>query len=431
MQQEEIGKILEILKEEIVPAEGCTEPIAIAFAAAKLRDILGNIPEKINAYLSGNIIKNVKSVIIPNSSGMVGIEAAISMGVIAGDSKKELMVISEVSESKLEKVKEYLDKKIINVYPDEKDISLYIRLEGFYQNENAVIEIKHIHTNITKIIKNGEEIINQPCNDKDFNSPLSSREILSVRTIYDLAKDIDINQIKPIFQKVIELNSAIAEEGLSGKYGVNIGKMILENIDSGIYGNDIRNKSASFASAGSDARMSGCSLPVMTTSGSGNQGMTASLPIIKYAKEKKLPDDDLIRALFVSHLMTIHIKTNVGRLSAYCGVICASAGVSAGLAFIRGGSYKVVCDAITNTLGSLSGVICDGAKASCAMKICSGVYSAFDSVLLSEGYRVLNSGDGIIGSDIEKTIKNIGNLASTGMKNTDKTILEIMTSTKN
>ena len=422
-----IEKVLKILEEEIVAAEGCTEPIALSYAAAKAKRILGTIPNKVDVFLSGNIIKNVKSVTIPNSDGMVGIEAAIAMGLIAGDDRKELMVISDVTSEQLTEVKEFLAKDIIKTHVHPGDIKLYIRLEISNDIDNVVLEIKHTHTNVTQIQKNGKVLLSQVCNDGDFNSSLTDRKVLSVKFIYDLAKIIDIDLIRPIFQKVVNYNSAIAEEGLKGKYGVNIGKMILENIEKGIYGNDVRNKAASYASAGSDARMSGCALPVMTTSGSGNQGMTASLPIIKFAAEKNLSGEELIRGLFVSHLITIHVKTNVGRLSAYCGAICAAAGVAASLTYLHGGSYEMVCAAITNILGNLSGVICDGAKASCAMKISSGIYSAFDATMLALNKDVLKSGDGIVGVDIEETIRNVGELAQSGMKGTDETILDIMT----
>ena len=422
-----IEKVLKILEEEIVAAEGCTEPIALSYAAAKAKRILGTIPNKVDVFLSGNIIKNVKSVTIPNSDGMVGIEAAIAMGLIAGDDRKELMVISDVTSEQLTEVKEFLDKGIIKTHVHPGDIKLYIRLEISNDKDNVVLEIKHTHTNVTQILKNGKILLSQVCNDGDFNSSLTDRKVLSVKFIYDLAKTIDIDLIRPIFQKVVNYNSAIAEEGLKGKYGVNIGKMILENIEKGIYGNDVRNKAASYASAGSDARMSGCALPVMTTSGSGNQGMTASLPIIKFAAEKNLSEEELIRGLFVSHLITIHVKTNVGRLSAYCGAICAAAGVATSLTYLHGGSYEMVCAAITNILGNLSGVICDGAKSSCAMKISSGIYSAFDATMLALNKDVLKSGDGIVGVDIEETIRNVGELAQSGMKGTDETILDIMT----
>ncbi|MCJ8341459.1 MAG: L-serine ammonia-lyase, iron-sulfur-dependent, subunit alpha [Cetobacterium sp.] len=430
MNNEIISSILTILNEEIVPAEGCTEPIALAYAGAKVREILGTIPEKINIYLSGNIIKNVKSVIVPNSDGMAGIEVAVALGAIAGDSSKELLVISDVKKEQLAAVKSFLNSDVINVFKADNSLKLYIKIEAFADGNSAMIEIKHLHTNITRIEKNNKIILDQPCNDGDFNSALTDRKVLTVERIYNLAKIIDINLITPIFKKVIEFNSNIATEGLNEVYGVNMGKTIMTAIEKGIYGNDLKNKCAAFASAGSDARMSGCALPVMTTSGSGNQGMTASLPIIKYCLEKNIPEEALVRALFVSHLTTIHIKTNVGRLSAYCGAICAAGGVAAALTFLNDGTYEDVSNAIGNTLGNLSGVICDGAKASCAMKIASGIYAAFDGCLLSLTGNVLGAGDGIIGQNIEDTIKNVGTLASKGMKQTDDVILDIMISKK-
>lgn len=430
MKQEIKEKVINILQEEIIPAEGCTEPIALAYAAAKLAQLTDEEVETVDVFLSGNMIKNVKSVIIPSSEGMIGIKAAVAMGLLAGDADKELMVISEVSAKQLEKVRRFLEGEHIRVHAHEGDIKLYIRMEAKTLHHNLLIEIKHTHTNITALKKDGKVLIDQVCNDGNFNSPLSDREILSVKLIYDMAKEIPLEEIDPIFSKVVDYNSAIAEEGLRGKYGVNIGKMIQDNIEKGIYGNDLRNKAASYASAGSDARMSGCSLPVMTTSGSGNQGMTASLPIIRYAKEKGLSREEMIRGLFVSHMTTIHVKTNVGRLSAYCGAICAASGVAAALTFLEKGTYQNVCDAITNILGNLSGVICDGAKASCAMKISSGVYSAFDAMMLALNQEVLRAEDGIVGHDIEETIKNIGELAQSGMKETDEVILDIMVGKK-
>lgn len=430
MRREVQEKIIHILKEEIVPAEGCTEPIAIAYAAAKLAKVLEEEVEDVQVYLSGNIIKNVKSVTIPSSEGMIGMEAAVAMGLLAGDAEKELMVISEVRHEDLRKVRKLLSEGKIHIYAQEGDIKLYIRIEATTKHHQASIEIKHTHTNITSMKKDGKTLISQACNDGNFNSPLSDREILNIRLIYDLAKTIPLAEIEPLFCQVIAYNSAIAEEGLRGKYGVNIGKMIEDNMKKGIYGNDIRNKAASYASAGSDARMSGCSLPVMTTSGSGNQGMTASLPVIRFSRERNLPYEDLVRGLFVSHMTTIHVKTKVGRLSAYCGAICAASGVAAAITFLEGGTYENVCDSITNILGNLSGIICDGAKASCAMKISSGVYSAFDASMLALNQDVLRAEDGIVGHNIEETIKNIGELAQVGMRETDEVILDIMVGKK-
>jgi L-cysteine desulfidase len=422
-----IKQILNILEEEIVPAEGCTEPIAIAYTAAKTVEILGTSPERLDIYVSGNIIKNVKSVIVPNSEGMVGIEASAALGALAGDSSRELLVISSIERSKLQDIREFIKNGRINVFHEDNGVKLYVRVEAFSGDESASVEIKHIHTNITEIKRNGSTIISRPCNDSDFNSSLSDRKILSVELIYNLAKSIDYLLIKPIFEKVISLNSTIAIEGLKGTYGVNVGAMIQENINNGNYGDDKRNRAASFAAAGSDARMSGCPLPVMTTSGSGNQGMTASLPIIRYCLDKGISRENMIRSLFLSHLLTIHIKTNVGRLSAYCGAVCAVSGVSGALAFLEKGDLKIVGDAVTNTLANISGLICDGAKASCASKIATGVYTAFDSAMLALNNRVFNSEDGIVSQNIEKTILNIGRLSQEGMVGTDNTILNIMT----
>lgn len=419
-------KIIKILQEELIPAEGCTEPIAIAYAASKLVEILGGVPEKIDAYLSGNIIKNVKSVKIPNSEGMVGIEAAVAMGALLGDCSKELMVIAHADTNRLGEVRNYLKENRIKVFVNEGDIKLYIRLEGTYNNETAVVEIQNYHTNITKIIKNGKEIKGYSCDEVCSHEVMTDRTFLSVELIYETAKTIDIELIKPMFEKVIAYNSAIANEGLTNTYGIAIGKTIKEGMEEGVYGKDLRNKMASFASAGSDARMNGCSLPVVTTSGSGNQGMTCSLPVIKFCEEKKLSHEELIRGLFFSHMTTIHIKTNIGRLSAYCGAICASAGVAGAISFLSGLSLKQIDYAIETTLGTLSGVICDGAKSSCATKIASGISAAFDGYYAASKNRKLEFGEGIIGRDVEATIKNVGILGQDGMKVTDEVILDIM-----
>ena len=425
-----IDKILSILNEEIIPAEGCTEPIAIAYAASKLTSILGNVPEKIDIYLSGNMIKNVKSVKIPNSEGMVGIEASVAMGAILGNCERELMVISHVDTNRLSEVRDYVNSGKINVFLNKGDVKLYIRVEGTCGNDTAMVEIQNYHTNITKIMKNGEEIKGCSCDDKCDGDVMTDRSFLSVKLIYELAKTIDISLIEPIFQKVIDYNTAIAKEGLTNDWGIAIGKTIKEGIEEGVYGNDIRNNMASFASAGSDARMNGCSMPVMTTSGSGNQGMTASLGVIKFCEMKGISHEELIRGLFFSHMTTIHIKSNIGRLSAYCGAICASAGAAGAISFLDGLSLEQITWAIETTLGTLSGVICDGAKSSCATKIASGITCAFDSYYAAKKNRKFLFGEGIVGRDVEATIKNAGILGQDGMKVTDEVILDIMINNK-
>lgn len=425
-----IDKILSILNEEIIPAEGCTEPIAIAYAASKLTSILGNVPEKIDIYLSGNMIKNVKSVKIPNSEGMVGIEASVAMGAILGNCERELMVISHVDTSRLSEVRDYVNSEKINVFLNKGDVKLYIRVEGTCGNDTAMVEIQNYHTNITKIMKNGEEIKGCSCDDKCGGDVMTDRSFLSVKLIYELAKTIDLSLIEPIFQKVIDYNTAIAKEGLTNDWGIAIGKTIKEGIEEGVYGNDIRNNMASFASAGSDARMNGCSMPVMTTSGSGNQGMTASLGVIKFCEMKGISHEELIRGLFFSHMTTIHIKSNIGRLSAYCGAICASAGAAGAISFLDGLSLEQINWAIETTLGTLSGVICDGAKSSCATKIASGITCAFDSYYAAKKNRKFLFGEGIVGRNVEATIKNAGILGQDGMKVTDEVILDIMINNK-
>ena len=428
IREDTLRQVLEILKEEIVPAEGCTEPIAIAYVAAYARRVLGCVPDHITVITSGNMVKNVKSVVIPSSGGLCGIEAAAAMGAIAGDSDKELMVISSVSDAQRQEVRDFLAEDRVEVRLAEGDSKLYVHVILTAGEDTVEAELKHTHTNVTRVVKNGEVLVDRPCGDADFNASLSDRSILSVDLIYTLAKTIDLDLIRPLFLDVISMNSRIAHEGLSGHYGVNTGRMIMENIADGTYGNDARNRAAAFTAAGSDARMSGCALPVMTTSGSGNQGMTCSLPVIQYCHDKLMPEDQLIRGLFFSHLATVHIKSNVGRLSAYCGAICASAGVSGALVLLQGGTLEQVSGAITNTLGNLSGVICDGAKASCALKIASGIYAAFDGAMLAMKSQLLAPKDGIVGVDVEHTIDHVGELAQDGMKETDTAILDIMLS---
>ena len=428
--QKIINQVMGILEEEVVPAQGCTEPIAVAYVAAKARQVLGQSPDRIRVYVSGNIIKNVKSVIVPNSGGLAGTEVAGAMGALIGDPEKELEVLTGVTPQAMEEVKAFLAQDRVEVVHEKTPLKLYIKVELFAGDQTAFVEVKHTHTNVTQVGKNGRVIVNRPCKDADFNSPLQDREVLSIRLIYELARQIDLDLIRPLFRRVVALNTCIAQEGLQGKYGLNLGKCIQDNIQKGIYGDDQRNRCALLAASGSDARMSGCPLPVMTTSGSGNQGMAASLPIISFCRDRSLSEDELIRGLFFSHLTTVHIKTRVGRLSAFCGVICASAAVSGALAYLTGGDYKIIGASITNTLGAISGVICDGAKASCAMKTATGVYSAFDAMALAFNSKSLDFGDGIIGEEVEATIRNIGELAQSGMQQTDEVILGIMTRKK-
>lgn len=432
IEKDSVDVVLGILYDEVIPAQGCTEPIAIAFAAAKAREV---IPDEnivsIVIRVSGNIIKNVKSVVVPNSGGMIGIEVCAVMGFMFGNPSKDLLVINDITSQQMKQVRAFMDSAKIVVEHIETPEKLYIEVELHGKETCGSVEIKHFHTNITKIKRDKEILLLQPCNDKVFNTPDEDRDILSIEMIYNIAKEIDIARIEPLMSKVIKLNSKIADEGLSGNYGINIGKVIKEQIDSGFYGDDVRNRAASFAAAGSDARMSGSNLPVMTTSGSGNQGMTASLALIKYAELRDIDKERLVRALFFSHLATVHIKSNIGRLSAYCGVICAAAAVSGALCFIDDYDLKIVSHAIANTLGDVSGIICDGAKASCAMKISTTVTAAFDAYVLAIHGEHMQGGDGIVATDIEQTLEHVGRLAGEGMKKTDKVILDIMSNNYN
>jgi len=425
------AKILDILNEEVVPAQGCTEPIAIAFTAAKAREILDERVLRVVVKVSGNMIKNVKSVVVPNSGGLAGIETSAAMGIIAGDASRDLMVISAITPAQMSDVNAFLARNVIDVIHEQTDAKLYVKVIVYGETSSASVEIKHMHTNITQIVKNERLILDRPCNDTDFNSASEDRKILNIALIYDMAKRIEMHKIRPLFERVIELNSIIAREGLDGVYGVNIGKIICDNIQKGFYGDDVRNRAAAFASAGSDARMSGCALPVMTTSGSGNQGMTSSLALIEYARFFQTEHEKLIRSLFFSHLATVHIKTNVGRLSAYCGVICSAAAVSGALAFINDEPLDIVAHSIANTLGDVSGIICDGAKSSCAMKVATTIYAAFDAYMLARQGKYLHGGDGIIAHDIENTLHNIGELSQDGMYITDKVIIDIMSKNVN
>lgn len=420
-----IEKVITLLNSEIIPAEGCTEPIAIAYAAAKATQVLGQKPDKMNVYISGNIIKNVKSVVVPNSGGMVGIAVSAAMGAFAGDPDKELMVISEVDPAKLVEVRAFLEKHVIHIQNSKNNMKLYIKVKVFAGEESASVEMKHSHTNITEIVKNGVELFKAAEDTK--NNPEDAASILSVQLIYDLAKTIDLSLIQGLFGKVIACNTAIAKEGLTHDYGVNIGRNIQQSIDSGFYGDDIRNHAASLAAAGSDARMGGCALPVMTTAGSGNVGISASLPVYIYAKERNKSEEELCRALFFSHLTTVHIKSRIGRLSAYCGPMCAAAGVAGAIGLLNNLSYEVIANAIINTLAGVSGILCDGANSSCAVKIANGTYAAYDGIAMAANGNVIANGDGFVAGDVEQTIRNIGELAQKGMQETDEVILDIMT----
>lgn len=411
-----------ILKEELVPAMGCTEPIAIAFAAAVARKALGCLPEKAEICVSGNIIKNVKSVIVPHTGNLRGIEAAAAAGIVAGRAEAMLEVISDVSEEQVAEIHAYLEKAEFTVSQSESERVFEIIIKLVAGEDSALTHIVNNHTDVVLVTKNGETLYR-----KDFEEAgsaaesTSDRDILSVEKIIEFAQEVQLDDIRETIRRQIDYNTAIAQAGLNGEYGANIGRVLLFS-----YGDTVYNRAKAWAAAGSDARMSGCELPVIINSGSGNQGMTASLPVIVYAKELGVSEDVLFRALVVSNLITIHLKTGIGCLSAYCGAISAGCGAGAGVAYLYGGRFKEIAHTVVNSLAINSGVVCDGAKPSCAAKIASAVEGGLLGMQMYMHGKEFMGGDGIITKGVEATIKNVGFLARQGMKETDKEILNIM-----
>lgn len=411
---------LQILKEELVPAMGCTEPIAIAYGAAKARETLGSLPDKVIVEASGNIIKNVKSVIVPNTNGLKGIEAAAAAGIVAGAAEKILEVIAEVTESQKEAMRVYLDHTEIQVKRAETDEIFDIILTLFNKEESVKLRISQYHTNIVYVEKNGM-VLYEAGTVRAKEEGLTDKSLLNVKDIIEFAETVAIEDVRDIIMRQAAYNSAIAEEGMRGHYGARIGRVLLDT-----YGDDVKIRARAMAAAGSDARMSGCELPVIIVSGSGNQGMTASLPVIEYAKELQVTEEEMIRALIVSDLITIHQKTGIGRLSAYCGAVSAGAGSATGIAFLLGGRYEEISHTLVNALAIVSGIVCDGAKASCAGKIASAVDAGIMGYYMYQNGQQFRGGDGIIKKGVEETIKSVGRLGKEGMKETDKEIIHIM-----
>ncbi len=419
------GQFIAILQEELVPALGCTEPIAIAYAGAHARALLGKIPDRVCIKSSGNIIKNVKSVTVPNSGNMKGIPAAAAIGIIGGNPDKGLEVLADITEADITRTKEFLEQVPCKVSLLDTVASLHFIVEVFAGADSASVEIIHQHTNIVRTTKNGKEVMSVPFDPASANAALTDRSGLSVKKILAFADTIDLNRVRPILERQIEYNTRIAQEGLEHRYGINAGANLLKAAEAE-QAVTVKIRAQAAAAAGSDARMSGCTLPVVTNSGSGNQGLTASLPVIVFAEEKKLPHDRLLRGLLVSNLIAIHQKTRIGRLSAYCGAVSAACGSGAAVTYLSGGSYEQVCETITNTLAVVSGIVCDGAKPSCASKIASSVDAALNAHYLAMQNRVFQAGEGIVKGDIEKTIAGVGSVAADGMRETDKVILRIM-----
>jgi len=414
-------EFVKILEEELKPAMGCTEPIAVAYAAAIARKHLGEIPTKVDVCVSGNIVKNVKSVIVPNTKGLKGLFAAAAAGIIAGDADKELQVISEVSADQITEISNYLKEAEFNLSSTDSGLIFDIIITLHTDSHSASCRIAGFHTNIIKITKDDEIILEKEYKE-DGNKKTTDRSLLSIESIVEFADSVNIDDIRPVISRQIEYNMAIAEEGLRTGYGAKIGPTLLLS-----YGNSVWVRAKAYAAAGSDARMNGCELPVVINSGSGNQGITTSVPVIIYAKELGVSEDTLYRALVVSNLVTIHLKTGIGSLSAYCGAVSAGCGSSAGITYLYGGKTKEISHSVVNSVAITSGMICDGAKASCAAKIASSVEAGLLGMQMYMHGNQFYGGDGIVTKGVENTIRNVGQLAREGMRETDKEIIHIMT----
>lgn len=416
---------INVLKEELIPAMGCTEPIAIAYAGAIAREHLGCLPERVEIEVSGNIIKNVKSVIVPNTGGLRGIEVAAAAGIVAGDAAKELKVISEVSTEAVAVIHKFLESTPITVnFSDSKKI-FDIMITVYGNGHSAYVRICEFHTNIVEIREDDKYVLQKDIAVED-SLGFTDRGFVNVQEIIEFADTARIEDVKDILDLQIECNVNISEEGLAGDYGANIGKVLLKT-----YGtDDVKIRAKAKAAAGSDARMNGCEMPVVINSGSGNQGITASIPVIEYAKELGVSDEKRYRALLVSNLITIHLKSGIGRLSAYCGAVSAGCASGAGIAYLYGGGVDEVSHTIVNSLAITSGIICDGAKASCAAKIATAIDAGILGYHMYKEGQQFYGGDGIVSKGVENTIKNVGQLAKEGMATTDQEILKIMTKTQ-
>ena len=415
------NQYLEILKEELKKAMGCTEPIAISYLACTARDLLDEKPESVDIYVSGNILKNVKSVVVPNTNGMRGIKAATAIGIVAGVKELKLECLSKIKDSEIEQCKIFLENVPITILASNSNFAFDIHL--FLKSKNNEVEARIVdnHVNIVYLRKNSEIIVNKDISSAQTVSNLTDHSILSVEEIYNFANKIELDKIRDLMEQQINCNMQIAKSGLEKKYGANIGSTLLK-----AYPNDILTKAKAYASAASDARMNGCELPVVINSGSGNQGITCSIPVIVYADELGVSYEKKIRALVLSNLLTTHIKTGIGRLSAFCGAVAAGCAAGAAISYLYGGDLKMISHTIVNGLAISSGIICDGAKASCAAKIAISIEAGILGFKLYENGNQFYSGDGIVTKGVDNTIRNVGLVASEGMVQTDKEIINLM-----
>ena len=413
---------VDILKEELRPAMGCTEPIALAYAGAKARQVLGTMPDKVRLFVSGNIIKNVKSVVVPNTGGLHGMSAALCAGIVAGDADRELQVISQVPKDAHEKIKAYMDTVDLDIQPAYSDLVFDIDVFEYAGDDYVRLRIINHHTNIVLVEKNGEKLVDLPITESSEDH-LTDKSCLTIENIVAFADCLDVEDIRDYVGEQIRCNMEIANEGLRGDWGANIGTVLLRR-----QGTSAVKKACAYAAAGSDARMSGCEKPVMIVSGSGNQGITASVPVAVYAQEMGADEEKLLKAVALSDLVTIHQKAGIGRLSAYCGAISAGCGAGAGIAYLMGGDAHAIAHTVVNAIAILSGTICDGAKPSCAAKIASAVDAGILGYHMYLEGQQFYGGDGIVTKGVDNTVYNVGKLAREGMRETDRTILEIMLS---
>ena len=421
MERELYEAYVRVLEQELVPAMGCTEPIAVAYAAAVAAKNLPTLPEKVRIRVSGNIIKNVKSVIVPNTGGLHGLEAAAAAGIVAGDPEAKLLVISQVTPEQQVQIAQYLKTAKFTVEESTSGalFDIHITLEG--GGRRAVCRIAGEHTNIVHIEADGQTVLQRALEVSDEES--AEKALLNVEKIVQFADEANLEDVKAILDRQIQCNMAIAEEGLKNNYGARIGQVLLAT-----RGNDVVTRAKAYAAAASDARMGGCEMPVVINSGSGNQGITTAVPVIIYARDVGASDELLYRSLLVANLVTLHLKSGIGPLSAYCGAISAGCGAAAGITYLLGGKYREIAHTIVNAIAINSGVICDGAKASCAAKIASAVEAGILGMeMFHQGSQFLG-GDGIVSKGVENTIGNVSRLASEGMRKTDAEIIKIMLS---
>ena len=422
MDMETINNCITVLNEELMPALGCTEPIAVAYAAAKARQVLEQEPESLTVYCSGNIIKNVKSVTVPNSNGLRGIDAAATLGCVGGCAQRQLEVLDGIQPEHIQKTQQLLQQGFCQVKFATGVDKLYIRVEAVCQGASAMVTIQGHHTNITDVVKDGQVLFHHDFVNESSATRKGDRSVLTVRSILEFADAVDPARLEPILSQQIACNMRIAQQGMDTRYGAGVARAMLDDgCNTSVY-----TLASAMAAAASEARMAGCSLPVVINSGSGNQGITVSVPVIVYARAQHYSEEKLYRALAVSNLVSIHLKYYIGDLSAFCGAVTAACGAGAALAYLDGGDYGVVADTISNTLACVSGIFCDGAKPSCAAKVTAALNAAFLAFRMARKHRAYNPGEGVVGQDVEQTIHGVGLIGREGMDETDQHILKLL-----